>query len=107
MRYLLSVLDTQTGEATQTEMQAINEFNAELESAGFWVMAAGLQHPDKAFVVTHEEGEPIATPGPHVRTERYISGFWIIETDSAESALALAKRAAAACNRAVEVRSFL
>ena len=107
MRFLLCVIDTETGTATSTEMHAIDEFNDRLQAGGHWVMAAGVGAPSTATVIDGRGAEPVVTPGPVVDNAEYMSGFWIIDAPDHETALSLAAQGSRACNRRVELRPFL
>lgn len=107
MRFLISVVDERTGSATTEEMAAIDAFNDRLVADGHWVLACGLADPDTVVVVDGRRAEPVVTAGPVVRTPAYVSGFWIVEAEDHEAALALAVDGSRACNRAVELRALL
>jgi hypothetical protein len=42
--------------------------------------------------------------GPYADSKQQVGGFWIVETATRDSALQWGRRAAAACERPVEVR---
>ena len=51
MRFLISVIDTQTRSPhTPEEMKAIDDFNDKIEDAGQRLFACGMDSPDKAIV---------------------------------------------------------
>ena len=106
MRYLVSVIDDQTGSATSNEMAAIDEFNDRLQADGHWVFAAGLGVPSTATVIDNRNGEPVLTDGPFVESKEYLAGFWIIEAPDLDVALKLAAEGSKACDRKIEVRPF-
>ena len=91
MKFLIAVIDTAVNTGSADEMETIDAFNAKLHENGHFIMAAGLE-PAKTLVTAGGE---------------YMSGFWIIQTESREEAEALAAEGSAACNRAVELRPFL
>ena len=109
--YLLAV-HTVEGEPTpsEEEMQqaykAVDEFNAELKSAGAWVFAGGLHPPATATVVRAHQGEVLMTDGPFAETKEQLGGFWVIEASDLDAALEWAARGSAACRAPVEVRPF-
>ena len=114
MQYLVSVIDDgqaevagRTDSATQTEMAAIDVFDDQLRAAGHWVFAGGLGGPDTATVVDNRDGRAVLTDGPHVESQEYLAGFWVIEAADLDDALALAAQGSQACNRRVEIRPFL
>lgn len=106
MKYVLNVIDSESGSGTGDEMAAIDAFNARLQSAGQLFMAEGLSSPRASTVVDNRGGAGHITPGPLHETEQYVSGFWIIEAPDRDAALALAAEGSRACNRVVELRPF-
>jgi hypothetical protein len=107
MRYLVSVIDDQTGLATPAEMAATDVFNERLQADGHWVFAAGLGAPSTATVIDNRDGEAVVTDGPFVESKEYLAGFWIMDAPDLDVALKLAAEGSKACNRKVEVRPFL
>ncbi len=107
MKYLVSVIDDNTGSATPTEMAAINAFNERLRAEGHWVFADGLDSPNTATVIDNRSGEAVFTDGPFLESKEYLAGFWIIEAPDLDVALKLAAEGSKHCNRKVEVRPFL
>jgi hypothetical protein len=107
MQYLVSVIDDQTGSATETEMAAIDAFNDRLEADGHWVFAGGLASPSMATVIDNRDGEPVFGDGPFLESKEYLVGFWIIEAPDLDVALKLAAEGSKHCNRKVEVRPLL
>ena len=107
MRYLVSVITDDTTLATPEEQAAIDVFNDRLQAEGHWVFAGGLGGPDTATVVDNRGAEALVTDGPFLESKEFLIGFWIIEADDLDVALALATEGSKACNRKVEVRPFL
>jgi hypothetical protein len=111
-QYLLSVFvpDDVGEDMSPDQMEAIykqvDEFNAELKTSGAWVFAGGLHPASSATVVKVENGDATTTDGPYAETKEQLGGFWVIEAPDLDAALALATKASAACEGAVEVRPF-
>src|ERR1700757_3293520 len=109
-QYLLSVwhdseyeLDFSTPDA-QRQLAQVGAFNDELQRSGAWVFAGGLRPASSATVVRSAGGEVSMTDGPYAETKEQMGGFWVVQAADMDVALALAGRAAAACERPVEVR---
>lgn len=104
MRFLISVIDSQTGTATAAEMAAIDAFNDGLRERGQFSFAGGLSAPDSAKVIDNRSNRGEVNSEPLHQGNEYFSGFWIIEAKDEEAALSLANEASLACNRRVELR---
>jgi len=104
---LLNVIHDDSGSATASEMEAIDEFNERIQAEGSWVFAGGLGSPSTATMVDNRGAEALVTDGPFVETKEHVIGFWIIEAPDLDVALKLATEGSKACNRKVEVRPFL
>jgi hypothetical protein len=115
-QYLLSVPDTRSADnptgpyADEAEMQAafeaVDKFNADLQARGKWVFAGGLHEPSTATVVDATGGEVVTTDGPFAESKEAIGGFWVIEADDLDEAMAIAAEGSRACRNPVEVRPF-
>ena len=93
-------------EEMQRMFDQVGVFNADLQAAGAWVFAGGLNPPTTATVVRPTPGEVAVTDGPYAGTAAHMGGFWVIEAPDLDAALDWAKRGAAACEQPVEVRAF-
>jgi hypothetical protein len=107
MRYLVSVIDDNTGSGTPSEMAAIDAFNDRLAAEGNWVFAGGLAAPSTATVIDSRDGAAVFTDGPFLESKEYLGGFWIIQAPDLDVALKLAAEGSKHCNRKVEVRPLL
>ena len=107
MRFLISVIDNQTGTATSDEMAAIDAFNDGLRERGQFIFAGGLAAPDSVKIIDNRNKKGEITAGPLHEGSEYLSGFWIIECDSAAQAEEVARNASKSCNRRVELRPLL
>ena len=107
MRFLLLVIDDQSGTASADEMAAIDEFNARLVADGHWVFAGGLTAPDAAGMIDGRVDPPTHTPGTLAQGHDYLSGCWIVTAPDLATAQELAAAGSQACNRRVELRPFL
>ncbi len=107
MRFLISVIDTETNSGTGNEMAAIDAFNEMLQEGGHWIFACGVAAPNTATTIDNRDGAGLVTVGPVNDVVEYQSGFWIIKADSRDQAEALAAEGSKACNRKVEVRALL
>ncbi len=114
-QYLLSLYEVQ-GQATGApsspeEMQAfmgrIIALEEEMDSAGAFAFGGALHGPDAATVVSGGTGlDKVTTDGPFVEAKEHIGGFYIINADDLDAALAWAERVVEATNHSIEVRPF-
>jgi hypothetical protein len=107
MRFLLKVIDSKSRSGTSDEMVAIDEFNDLLQARGHWIIAVGIDDPEKSIVIDNRGDNGLVTHGPVNDTTEYVAGFWLIKADSVEQAQELAILGSKACNRKVEVRPIL
>ena len=90
MRFLISVIDSNTNTADTDEMAAIDAFNDGLQANGHWIMACGVYSPSEAVVIDNRNDAGIQTNGPLNDTAEFMAGFWLIKADSEAEAEALA-----------------
>jgi hypothetical protein len=107
MQYLVSVIADSASLANPEEAAAIDVFNERLQADGHWIFAGGLGGPDAATVIDNRGSEAVFTDGPFVESKEFLAGFWIMEAEDLDVALALAAEGSRACNRKIEVRPFL
>ena len=111
--YLLSVHSVE-GEArepmTDEEMAQSHKQLAVLEqetkSAGAWVVSGRLHEPATATVVRMADGEVVTTDGPFVESKEHLGGFYVIQAEDLDGALAWASRVTEAIKVPIEVRPF-
>ena len=107
MRFLISVIDTESGMASPSEMAVIDEFNEKLQANGYWITAVGIASTNEATIIDNRSGAGILESGSSLYGSEYMSGFWIIDVTSSNLALELAQEGSKACNRKVELRPLL
>src|SRR5436309_12685611 len=93
-------------EQMQHSWQEIQALEAEMKSSGAWVFSARLHEADTATVVRVSNGEVVTTDGPFVESKEHLGGFYIIEAEDLDAALAWGSKVTAAINAPIEVRPF-
>ena len=95
-KYLLSAhsvegeaRDPMTDEEMQRTYAQVMALQEEMESAGAWVFGGRLHEPATATVVRVSGGEVVTTDGPFVESKEHLGGFYIIEAEDLDAALAL------------------
>jgi hypothetical protein len=87
-------------------MKRIFELEDEMKSAGALFFGGALHDADTATVVRMSEGEVLTTDGPFAESKEHLGGFYIIEADDLDGALAWASKTSAAVGHPIEVRPF-
>lgn len=114
-QYLLSVYQVEgrveEGPSAEDEMRAfgarVMALEDEMEAAGAFVFGGALHGPDAATVVSGGTGlDKVTTDGPFVEAKEQIGGFYVINAEDLDEALAWAGKVVEAINHAIEVRPF-
>ncbi|GGV65977.1 YciI family protein [Streptomyces longisporoflavus] len=114
-KYFLSLPHDSAEEPTMESMDpaelqeviaAVGAFNTAIQEAGAFVTAGGLQPPSSATTVDYSGDSPVLTPGPFVKADEYLGGFWIIEAENDDVAIEWTKQASRALRSKIEVRAL-
>src|SRR6188474_531568 len=99
MQFMLSLIAEErawedvTPEEVKRNLAEMGKFNAELTEAGAFVTGGGLQERAMGTTVHYgEDSEPVVTDGPFAETKEQLAGFWLVECESLDEALAWAKK---------------
>jgi hypothetical protein len=92
----------------------MGRLDEDLRGRGELVAAEGLSGPDAVRVVKVRDGATTVTDGPFPETKEFLAGFWLLDVEDDDRALAIAERISAApgvggrpMGIAVEVRQVL
>jgi len=112
-QYLLSVHSVEgevrepmSNEEMQQSHKQVGMLEAEMKSAGAWVFGGRLHEPDTATVVRMSNGAALTTDGPFMESKEHLGGFYIIEVEHLDAALAWASKVTACVMQPIEVRPF-
>ena len=112
-QYLLSVhavegeaREPMSEEEMRQFMERVGVLEEEIKSAGAWVFSGRLHEPGTATVVRVSDGEVLTTDGPFAESKEHLGGFYIIEAEDLDAALAWASKTTAAVSKPIEVRPF-
>jgi hypothetical protein len=110
-QYMLSVhmVDgdaTPSAEEMDVLYKQVDVLNQEIMDAGAWVFGGGLHPASTATVVKAQDGEIVTTDGPFAESKEQLGGFWVIQAEDLDAALAWAAKGTVACGGPVEVRPF-
>ncbi len=109
MRYITLIYSPEdTNGAPQAERDAITaEYMAVATSPGV-LGGDQLQPSDTATTVRVADGRTLTTDGPFVETKEVLGGYFLVEADNLDEAIAVASRIPAArLGGAVEVRPLV
>ena len=99
MRFLMLLkADTNTEAGalpSREDIEVMGKYNEQLVKAGVLLDAGGLQPSSRGAKVTFPRGEAVVTGGPFAETRDVIAGYWMIQVNSREEAIAWARRAPA------------
>ena len=90
----------------QVYMERVVALEAEMDAAGTFVFGGRLHGPDAATVVASNEGDVVMTDGPFAEAKEHVAGFYIINADDLDAALAWAGKVVNAIGAPIEVRPF-
>lgn len=114
MQYLLIATETADAFAARNDpdragpyWDAWNEYIQALASSGVMTAAAGLQGPDVATTVRVRAGQRAVHDGPFSDAKEQLGGYFVVDVDTLDEALAWAERCPSATYASVEVRPFL
>lgn len=111
-QYLLSVYAAEgsnppSAEEMQAFMGRVIALEEEMDREGVFVYGGALHGPDATTVVRGGTGlDKVTTDGPFVETKEHLGGFYIINAEDLDAALAWAGKVVEAINHDIEVRPF-
>jgi hypothetical protein len=89
---------------------AVLHYTQELRKAGVLVELSRLEPSSKGVRMKFTGGQAVVTDGPFAETKELVGGYWIIQVNSKEEAIAWAKRVPALNGEwepEIEIRQFL
>lgn len=99
MRYMILLYGDEAlgAEMTEDDWQAIieahNAFGAEAAERGMNPSGEALQSVQLARTMRFEDGKPVmVTDGPFAETKEQLGGFYLLDCDSIEEAMEMAKK---------------
>jgi hypothetical protein len=110
MKYMLLIHESEAAWQAQSEerqMEIIGQYGAlaaELAAAGKLVSGEPLAPEAMASLVRVREGKAMITDGPFAETREQLGGFYLIDVENLDEALAIAARLPGAASGCVEVR---
>ena len=99
--------ENDTPEQQEAEMAGYYAFDALVKERGAFRGGEALMPSSTAKTVRVRDGETLVTEGPFAETREVLGGFYLLECETEEEALALAAQIPAAKNGTVEVRPVM
>jgi hypothetical protein len=85
-------------------LHAYEALTKELTASGELIVGEPLADPSLARRVVLRDGRPVTTDGPFAEAKEHLAGFYVVECESHERAIAIAARVPEAEYGLVEVR---
>ncbi len=110
MRFMMLMIplgyETAPADATPDaeRVAAMMKYNTALKEAGVLITLDGLLPPSAGARVSFASGKPVVTDGPFAEFKEVLGGYWMIEVNSREEAIAWAKKCPASHNEIIEIR---
>ena len=98
MKYMLVLVAEEGGwqdatpEQMQEEMGRWDAFTQEAKDRGAFVAGEGLQESGTATTVRFNGGDTTVTDGPFAETKEQVGGFYLLECENLDEAIAWAKK---------------
>ena len=110
MQYMLLVyLDEQAMDDAERQQCYVDSaaLTRELHENGQFVAAAPLQPVSTATSVRVREGRSVVTDGPFAETREQLGGYYIIDAENLDDAIAVAARIPPAAKGTIEIRPII
>ena len=107
MQYMLLIYSNENGASDGDEADILKRYGAftqEVRESGKLVTADRLQPTPAATTVRIRNGETLLTDGPFAETKEQLGGYYVLECENVDEALAYAAKIPAADNGSIEVR---
>lgn len=113
MRYAILIYDEQTANPSPEPpdpavwgqvMEEYNEFTRAIKEAGVEAGGEALEPNTTATTIRIRDGQTITTDGPYAETKEGLGGFYLIDCENLDEALAWAAKCPGAWYGTVEVR---
>ena len=85
-------------------IEAMMKYNESLRQAGVLITLDGLHPPSAGARVTFNGEKPTVTEGVSPEVKEVLGGYWMIQVNSKEEAIAWASRCPASNNETIEIR---
>jgi len=97
MKYLLimqvnqEILDALSDDERKIVMEGHGEFMKTIQDSGEFILTQALADPANSTVITGTGGTPAVTDGPFIEAKEFMGGFYLIDCESKERAIEIAR----------------
>jgi hypothetical protein len=112
MSYMLLIVEPagQRAERTEDEARALYDrmmqFSEDLKKRGLLKISQSLRSDERGVRVQLRGGKPMLVDGPFTETKEMVGGFFLLDCDNLDEAVAIARECPAAEFATVEVREL-
>lgn len=113
MQFLCLIYEDEKLQASRDEsenneiFQEYMTFTEQIKNSGHFVAGDALLSTDTATTVRIRNDEALLTDGPFAETKEQLGGYYLLECDSLDDALALVKKIPSAKYGSIEVRPIM
>jgi hypothetical protein len=113
MKYLLTIYTDESSyasispEQSSAMLEAYGAFGREAQEAGALLGGEGLQPTATATTVRVRDGEALFTDGPFAETREQLGGYYLIDAENLDEAIAIAARIPMAQRGTIEIRPIV
>jgi len=110
VKYMLLVYDNPASwtDVTEEQMKSLYAEYAAVSNDPATIGSAQLAPIDTAKTIRVRNGETLTTDGPFAETKEHLGGYYLVEADSIDAAVAIGKRIPSArMGGSVEVRPLI
>src|SRR5262245_11813089 len=113
MKFILLIYHNEHDFAGQTEPQRqelyaeYRQLREELQGKKQFVDGSQLTPSSTATCVRVQDGEPLITDGPFAETKEQLGGYFLVDAESLDQAMDIAKRIPSARSGTIEVRALI
>jgi hypothetical protein len=113
MEYLMLIYTTEAdwGKLTPAQQGALSQeygkFTEEIIQKGKFVGGNQLKPTASATTVRVREGKPVVTDGPFAETKEQLAGYYLVNANDLDEAIALAAKIPGARHGSIEVRPIV
>lgn len=113
MQYMLLIYAEEGGwddipaDAQQAELAKWFSYSEEMKAAGVMIAGDALQSTGSATSVTAKGGDLLVTDGPFAETKEALGGYYLMNVESLDDAIAWAKKCPGASYGTIELRPVM